>query len=64
VGYPTFKMLMASILGQTPSALGQTIALLLTFGSIGVLVQLLIVYIVVQVLAERRQNQEYREQGS
>jgi phage shock protein PspC (stress-responsive transcriptional regulator) len=39
-------------------ATGQTIALLITFLGIGVLVNVLIVYIVAQVLAERRQNQE------
>jgi len=38
-------------------ALGQTLALIATFGGIGVLVNLLIVYVVGQVLAERRQNQ-------
>ena len=37
-------------------ALGQTLALLATFLGIGVLVNLLIVYIVGQVLAERKQN--------
>jgi hypothetical protein len=41
-------------------ALGQTLALLATFLGIGVLVNLLIFYIVAQVLAERKQNQEYR----
>jgi phage shock protein PspC (stress-responsive transcriptional regulator) len=39
-------------------ALGQTIALLITFIGIGILVNVLIIYIVAQVLAERRQNQE------
>jgi hypothetical protein len=39
-------------------ALGQTLALLATFLGIGVLVNVLIVYIVAQVLAERKQNQE------
>ncbi len=39
-------------------ALGQTIALLITFIGIGVLVNVLIIYIVAQVLAERKQNQE------
>jgi phage shock protein PspC (stress-responsive transcriptional regulator) len=39
-------------------ALGQTLALLATFVGIGVLVNLLIFYIVAQVLAERKQNQE------
>ena len=39
-------------------ALGQTLALLVTFIGIGILVNLLIVYIIAQVLAERKQNQE------
>ncbi|MFL5830714.1 MAG: hypothetical protein ACJ76X_12425 [Solirubrobacteraceae bacterium] len=39
-------------------ALGQTLALLATFVGIGILVNLLIFYIVAQVLAERKQNQE------
>ena len=39
-------------------ALGQTLALLVTFLGIGVFVNVLIVYIVAQVLAERKQNQE------
>jgi hypothetical protein len=39
-------------------ALGQTLALLATFVGIGILVNLLILYIVVQVMAEHRQNQE------
>ncbi len=41
-------------------SLGQTLALLATFLGIGVLVNVLIVYIVVQVFAERKQNQERR----
>jgi hypothetical protein len=43
------------------SALGQTLALLATFLGIGVLVNLLIVYVVAQVLGERQQNQERQE---
>jgi phage shock protein PspC (stress-responsive transcriptional regulator) len=39
-------------------ALGQTVALIITFIGIGVLVNLLIAYIVAQVLAEHKQNQE------
>jgi phage shock protein PspC (stress-responsive transcriptional regulator) len=39
-------------------ALGQTLALIATFGGIGVLVTLLVLYIVAQVLAEHKQNQE------
>jgi len=46
------------------NALGQTLALLATFGGIGVIVNVLIVYIVAQVLAERRQNQEGDELSS
>ncbi|HWF55887.1 MAG TPA: hypothetical protein VG223_14715 [Solirubrobacteraceae bacterium] len=49
-------------LGEKPSAFGQTLALLITFLGIGVIANLLIIYIVGQVLAERKQNQE-RMQG-
>ncbi|MGO9904640.1 MAG: hypothetical protein ACLP4R_14435 [Solirubrobacteraceae bacterium] len=52
---------LAGFLGQSPSALGTTIALLLTFGGIGVIVNVLIVYIVAQVLAERKDNQDGRQ---
>ena len=40
------------------NALGQTLALLATFLGIGVIANALIVYVVAQVLAERKQNQE------
>jgi len=49
------------ILGQTPSATGQTIALLLTFLGIGIIANVIIIYVVATVLAERRQNQERRQ---
>jgi hypothetical protein len=52
----------AGILGQTPSAWGSTIALLLTFLGIGIIANVLIFYVVGQVLAERKENQEHREQ--
>jgi hypothetical protein len=39
-------------------ATGYTLALLATFGGIGVLVNVLIVYVIAQVLGERRQNRE------
>ena len=52
---------IGGILGQTPSASGQTIALLLTFLGIGVIANVIIVYAVAQVLAERRQNQQRRQ---
>jgi flagellar motor component MotA len=51
----------AGFLGQTPSSLGQTIALLATFLGIGLIANVLIVYIVAQVMAERKQNQEHRQ---
>jgi hypothetical protein len=40
-------------------ALGQTLALLATFGGIGILVNLLILYVIGQVFAEHKQNQEH-----
>ncbi len=49
-------------LGNAPSSFGQTLALLITFLGIGVVANVLIVYVVGQVLAERKQNQE-REQA-
>jgi hypothetical protein len=55
--------MIAGFLGQSPSSLGQTIALLLTFLGIGVIVNVVIVYVVAQVLAERKQNQEHAERG-
>jgi hypothetical protein len=42
-------------------ALGQTLALLATFLGIGVIVNVLIIHIVAQVFAERKQNQEPSE---
>jgi hypothetical protein len=52
---------IAGVLGQTPSSTGQTIALLLTFLGIGVIANVIIVYAVATVLAERRQNKERRQ---
>ncbi len=45
------------------TAVGQTLALIATFGGIGVIVNLLIFYIVAQVLGERKQNQEHHQGG-
>jgi len=45
------------ILGS--QALGQTLALLATFLGIGVVANVLIIYVIAQVLAERKQNQEH-----
>jgi Na+-transporting methylmalonyl-CoA/oxaloacetate decarboxylase gamma subunit len=44
-------------------ALGQTLALLVTFLGVGVLVNVLIFFILAQVLGERKQNREYRPGG-
>ena len=50
------------ILGN--AALSQTIALLITLLGIGVVANVLIVYVIAEVFAERKQNQERRERGS
>jgi uncharacterized membrane-anchored protein YhcB (DUF1043 family) len=52
---------IAGFLGQSPSALGSTIALLLTFLGIGLIVNLVIGYIAAQAAAERKENQERTE---
>ena len=52
---------IGGFLGQSPSSLGSTIALLLTFLGIGVIANVLIVYIVAQVLAERKDNQDNQD---
>jgi hypothetical protein len=52
---------LAGVLGQTPSSTGQTIALLLTFLGIGVIANVIIIYAVATVLAERRENKEARQ---
>jgi hypothetical protein len=43
------------------AAVSKDIGLIATFGGIGVIVNLIIVYIAIQVRGEHRQNQEYRE---
>jgi phage shock protein PspC (stress-responsive transcriptional regulator) len=45
------------------AATAQTIALLVTFLGVGVVANVLIVYVIAEVMAERRQNQERREGG-
>ena len=47
---------MTLLLADT--ALGQTLALLATFLGVGVVANILIVYVVAQVLGERKQNRE------
>ncbi len=46
------------MLASSSNSLGQTLALLVTFLGIGLIVNVLIVYVIAQVLGERRQNQE------
>jgi hypothetical protein len=43
-------------------ALSTDIGLIATFGGIGVVVNVIVVYIAIQIRGERQQNQEYREQ--
>jgi hypothetical protein len=42
-------------------AFSKTVGLVITFGGIGVFVNVIIVLIAVQIRGERRQNKEYRE---
>ncbi len=49
-------------LGHSVSSFGVTLALLITFLGIGVIANILIVYVVAQVMAERRQNRERQGQ--
>ncbi|HEY4452058.1 MAG TPA: hypothetical protein VGN13_10760 [Solirubrobacteraceae bacterium] len=41
------------------AAFSKTFGLIVVFGGIGVIVNVIVVYIAVQVRGERRQNQEY-----
>jgi hypothetical protein len=50
-------------LGHSVSSFGQTLALAITFLGIGVVANVLIVYAVGQVMAERRQNRERMERS-
>ncbi|HET8977645.1 MAG TPA: hypothetical protein VFN87_05755 [Solirubrobacteraceae bacterium] len=51
-------------LGHSVSSFGVTLALLLTFLGIGIIANVLIVYAVATAMAERRQNQQRREQAT
>jgi len=48
------------VLLTASEATGKTIGLIATFGGIGVIVSVFIVYIVIQIRGERQQNREYR----
>jgi hypothetical protein len=42
-------------------AFAKTFGLIVTFGGIGVVVNIILIYIAIQIRGERRQNQEYLE---
>jgi hypothetical protein len=44
------------------SAFGKTFGLIATFGGLGLVVNILIIYILVQVRGERQQNEAYRSE--
>jgi hypothetical protein len=49
------------VLAEINRALYTDIGLIATFGGIGVVVNVIIVYIAIQIRGERQQNKEYRE---
>jgi ABC-type transporter Mla subunit MlaD len=49
------------VLVATSAAVSKDIGLIATFGGIGVIVNVIVVFIAIQIRGERRQNQEYRE---
>jgi hypothetical protein len=53
-------LVLASILGlgDKPDSFGQTLALLITFIGIGIVVNFLVIYIIAQAMGERKQNKE------
>jgi hypothetical protein len=42
-------------------AFAKTFGLIVTFGGIGILVNIILIYIAIQIHGERRQNREYLE---
>jgi ABC-type transporter Mla subunit MlaD len=48
------------LLLATSAAVSKDIGLIATFGGIGLIVNIIVVLIAVQIRGERRQNQEYR----
>ena len=64
-GYDTHPARVArlpAVLLATSEAISKDIGLIATFGGIGVIANVIIVFIAIQVRGERRQNEEYREQ--
>jgi len=48
------------LLLATSAAVSKDIGLIATFGGIGVVVNIIVVFIAIQIRGERRQNQAYR----
>jgi hypothetical protein len=49
------------VLIAASAAVTKDIGLIATFGGIGVIVNVIVVYIAIQIRGERRQNEEYRQ---
>ncbi len=49
------------VLAAASQAFSKTFGLVVTFGGIGVIVNVILVYIAVQIRGERQQNKEYLE---
>ena len=49
------------LLLATDQATSKTVGLLITFIGIGIIVNVILVYIAIQIHGERKQNQEYME---
>jgi hypothetical protein len=49
------------VLIATDEAFVKTLGLIITFGGIGVIVNVILIYIAIQIHGERRQNKEYLE---
>jgi hypothetical protein len=45
----------------TDEAFVKTLGLIITFGGIGVIVNVILIYVAIQIRGERRQNQEFLE---
>jgi hypothetical protein len=52
---------LRAVILATSKAVSIDVGLIATFGGIGVLVNVIIVFIAVQIRGERQQNKEYRE---
>jgi hypothetical protein len=52
-------MVLATMILATSQAVTKDIGLIATFGGIGLLVNIILVFIAIQIRGERRQNQQY-----